>query len=146
MGALNRHLPAAAAVFAAAAINAAAFRQAAAGKTVWDGVYSDAQSTRGEEVSKTSCVSCHGEELAGSDLAPALRGDDFRAAWAGRTVGELYEKVQTTMPADRAGSLKPQQSADVVAYMFEINEYPAGASELASEMAALQQIKITSKK
>ena len=146
MGPLNRCVIAAAAVFAAAAINAAAFGQAAAGKTVWDGVYADAQSKRGEEVSKTSCVTCHGDELAGSDLAPALKGDDFRAAWAGRTVGELFEKVQTTMPADNAGSLKPQQSADVVAYMFKINEYPAGASGLASEMAALKQINITGKK
>jgi mono/diheme cytochrome c family protein len=137
---------AAAAVFAGTAISAAAFGQGAAGKTVWDGIYADAQSQRGEEVSKTSCVSCHGERLAGSDLAPGLQGDDFRGAWAGRTVGELFEKVQTTMPADSAGSLKPQQSADVIAYMFKLNEYPAGASELASEMAALQQIKITGKK
>jgi hypothetical protein len=50
------------------------------------------------------------------------------------------------MPADQAGSLKPEQSADLVAYMFKLNEYPAGATELASDMAALQQIKIASKK
>jgi mono/diheme cytochrome c family protein len=146
VGTLNRYLIALAAVFAAAALHAAASGQAPAGKTVWDGVYADAQSQRGEEVSKTSCVSCHGDGLAGGDLAPSLKGDDFRGAWAGRSVGELFEKVQTTMPADRAGSLKPQQSADVIAYMFKINDYPAGAGELASDMAALQQIKITGKK
>jgi quinoprotein glucose dehydrogenase len=113
---------------------------------VWDGVYADAQSQRGEELSKAGCASCHGDELAGSDLAPALQGDDFRGAWSGRTAAELFEKVQTTMPADRAGTLKPQQSADLVAYIFKINDYPAGAADLASEMPALQQIKITSKK
>jgi quinoprotein glucose dehydrogenase len=141
----NRYLIAAAALFAVAA-NAAAFGQSSGGKSVWDSVYSDAQSKRGEEVSKKGCVSCHGEGLAGSDLAPALQGEDFRAAWAGRTAGELFDKIQTTMPADQAGSLKPQQSADLVAYMFKLNEYPAGTTELASEMAALQQIKITGKK
>ena len=67
-------------------------------------------------------------------------------AWSGRTAAELFEKIQTTMPADRAGTLKPQQSADLVAYIFKFNDYPAGAADLASEMPALQQIKITSKK
>ena len=50
------------------------------------------------------------------------------------------------MPADRVGTLKPPQSADLVAFILKLNEYPAGSSELASEMPALQQIKITSKK
>jgi mono/diheme cytochrome c family protein len=145
MNGFNRYLAATAALFAAAAIHAAAFSQAP-GKSVWDGVYADAQSKRGEEVSKKSCVSCHGEELAGSDLAPALKGDDFKGAWSGRTAAELFEKIQTTMPADQAGSLKPEESADLVAYMFKLNEYPAGASNLTSDMAALQQIKIASKK
>ena len=148
MGIFSRYFVATAAAFAAAVINAAALGQApaSAGKTVWDGVYADAQSTRGEELSKAGCVSCHGDELAGGDLAPALKGDDFRGAWAGRTAAELFEKIQTTMPADRAGTLKPQQSADLVAYMFKINEYPAGTTELGSDMPALQQIKITGKK
>jgi quinoprotein glucose dehydrogenase len=135
----------AAAVFAAAAIDAAA-SSAQAGKTVWDGVYSDAQSQRGQDLSKASCVTCHGEGLAGTDLAPALQGDDFKAAWSGRTAAELFEKIQTTMPADRVGTLKPPQSADLVAFILKLNEYPAGSSEPASEMPALQQIKITSKK
>lgn len=146
MGSFSRYLTTAAVLFVAAAVNSSASSQQASGKTVWDGVYADAQSQRGAEVSKSSCVSCHGEELAGSDLAPGLKGDDFKGAWAGRTAAELFEKIQTTMPADRAGSLKPQQSADLVAYIFKINDYPAGAVDLASEMPALQQIKITGKK
>jgi len=145
MSSFNRCLMTAAAVFAAAAIDAAA-SSAQAGKTVWDGVYSDAQSQRGQDLSKASCVTCHGEGLAGTDLAPALQGDDFKAAWSGRTAAELFEKIQTTMPADRVGTLKAPQSADLVAFILKLNEYPAGSSELASEMPALQQIKITSKK
>jgi len=145
MSSFNRCLMTAAAVFAAAAIDAAA-SSAQAGKTVWDGVYSDAQSQRGQDLSKASCVTCHGEGLAGTDLAPALQGDDFKTAWSGRTAAELFEKIQTTMPADRVGTLKAPQSADLVAFILKLNEYPAGSSELASEMPALQQIKITSKK
>ena len=145
MNGFNRYLATTAALFAAAAVNSAAFSQTP-GKSVWDSVYADPQSKRGEEVSKKSCATCHGDELAGSDLAPALKGEDFRGAWSGRTAAELFEKIQTTMPADQAGSLKPEQSADLVAYIFKLNEYPAGATELASDIAALQQIKIASKK
>jgi S-disulfanyl-L-cysteine oxidoreductase SoxD len=145
MFSFNRYLMTAAAVFAAAAIEVAAF-SAQAGKTVWDGVYSDAQSTRGQDLSKASCVTCHGNELAGSDLAPALQGDDFKGVWTGRSAAELFDKIQTTMPADNVGTLKPPQSADLVAYILKLNGYPSGAAELAPEMAALQQIKITSNK
>jgi S-disulfanyl-L-cysteine oxidoreductase SoxD len=143
----TRCLLASAVVCAAVAFSSAATAQGPAGsKTVWDGVYTDAQSSRGESVSKASCVSCHGDELAGSDLAPALQGNDFQGVWTGRAVAELFEKVHTTMPADRVGMLKPEQSADLVAYILKINGFPAGAGELASEMPALLQIKISSKR
>ena len=99
----------------------------------------------GEELSKASCVTCHGNELAGTDLAPALHGDDFKGVWTGRTAAELFEKIHTTMPADNVGTLKAPQSADLVAYILKLNGYPSGAAELASEMPALQQIKIASK-
>ena len=145
MSSFNRCLMAAAAMFAAAAIGPTAF-SAQAGKTVWDGVYSEAQSQRGEELSKATCVTCHGNELAGSDLAPALQGDDFKGVWTGRAAAELLDKIQSTMPADQVGTLKPPQSADLVAYILKVNGYPAGAAELPADMPALQQIKITTKK
>ena len=61
MGRFNRYLVTAAMMFVAAAINSSAFSQPASGTTVWDGVYADEQSKRGAEVSKASCVSCHGD-------------------------------------------------------------------------------------
>ena len=73
MNGFNRYLAATAALFAAAAINSAAFSQAP-GKSVWDGVYADAQSKRGEEVSKKSCVTCHGDELAGQRSRAGAEG------------------------------------------------------------------------
>ena len=115
-------------------------------KTVWDGVYSEEQSLKGQEVSKASCVTCHGEGLGGSDLAPALMGPDFVAAWSGRSVGELYEKIHTTMPADGPGTLKPQQSASLVAYILKLNEFPAGTTEVGTDLTALNQFMIRSKK
>ena len=129
-------------------LHAAAAQQAAAAgaRTVWDGVYTAEQSARGKEVATSTCDACHGEGLAGSDIGPGLRGEDFKSGWVGRTVGDLFEKIHTTMPANSPGSLKPQQSADLVAYIFKLNEFPEGTTELPSETAQLGAISISAKK
>jgi hypothetical protein len=41
--------------------------------------------------------------------------------------------------------LKPAQAADVVEYIFKLNDFPAGQTELGTEMAALNDIKIRQK-
>jgi mono/diheme cytochrome c family protein len=106
------------------------------------GVYSDAQSQRGQGISEKSCESCHGMKLSGSDIGPTLVGDFFTGNWADRSVGDLFEKIHTTMPADAPGTLSPAQTADVIAYIFKLNKFPAGANDLAGETAALNAIKI----
>jgi mono/diheme cytochrome c family protein len=111
-------------------------------KSTADSVYSDDQSKRGEGVSEGKCSVCHGEKLIGTDLAPGLQGDSFLSTWSGRTAGDLYEKIQTTMPADAPGSLNPQQASDLVAYIFKLNKFPSGAGELGKEQDALKAIKI----
>jgi mono/diheme cytochrome c family protein len=106
------------------------------------GVYSDAQSARGQSISEKSCESCHGMKLSGSDIGPTLVGDFFTSNWVDRSVGDLYEKIHTTMPADAPGTLSPAQTADVIAYIFKLNNFPAGANDLGSESAALNGVKI----
>jgi mono/diheme cytochrome c family protein len=119
----------------------AALAAAQAGNTS-AGVYSDAQSARGQSISEKSCESCHGMKLSGSDIGPTLVGDFFTSNWADRSVGDLYEKIHTTMPADAPGTLSPAQTADVIAYIFKLNKFPAGSNDLAGEAAALNAIKI----
>jgi len=106
------------------------------------GVYSDAQSARGQAVSEKSCESCHGAKLSGSDIGPTLVGDYFTSNWVDRSVGDLYEKVHGTMPADAPGTLSPAQAAEIIAYIFKLNKFPAGSNDLASEASALNAIKI----
>ena len=77
---------------------------------------------------------------------PALAGKDFLASWQGKTVGDLYDKTFTTMPATAPGSLTPAQTADIVAYMLSSSRYKAGAADLESKTEALQQIKIEAPK
>jgi mono/diheme cytochrome c family protein len=116
------------------------------GSTVLDGVYSEDQHRRGQELAKAFCAACHGDALAGTDSGPTLAGTDFIAVWSGMSVGDLFDKIQTTMPADAPGSLKPQQTADLVAHILKLNDFPAGTTELGSELAALKQIRIRSRK
>ena len=65
----------------------------AQGKSVNDGVYSDAQAKRGTTLYAEQCASCHGENLEGvADLFPALTGDAFGKTWQGKSVGELVRQ------------------------------------------------------
>ena len=114
------------------------------GKNAADGVYTEAQSTRGQELYGKMCSSCHGDKLDGTAMAPTLSGQDFLGGWNDRTAADLNEKIQTTMPADKAGSLTPEQSADLVAYLLKVNTYPAGATELAPG-AGLAEIRLKGK-
>jgi mono/diheme cytochrome c family protein len=113
----------------------------AQGKTTLDGVYSDAQAARGETVYKESCTSCHGDDLSGGGQAPALAGKDFNGDWVDLSLGDLFDRTHLSMPADKPGSLTPAQTADVIAYLLKKGSFPAGATDLPADAAALKAIK-----
>ena len=91
----------------------AAVLVAAQAKTTTDSVYTAAQAKRGETVYSASCASCHAADLSGSGQAPSLAGKEFTEGWNGQTLADLLDRIQTTMPADAPGSLKPADTADV---------------------------------
>jgi mono/diheme cytochrome c family protein len=107
-------------------------------KSAKDGVYTEAQATRGKAAYLASCASCHQEGLQGADLAPPLKGDDFLLPWSSKSVHELFDRVATTMPGDAPGSLTPQVNADIVAYMLQVNRFPAGAEELKADPGVMK--------
>jgi len=109
-------------------------------KSVKEGVYTAEQAKRGETMYKENCAACHGEDLAGSGPMPALAGNDFVANW--KTVGDLFEKTHSSMPASAPGSLSEQQTSDIIAFMLSKSNFPAGTTELAVKQDALMQIKI----
>jgi quinoprotein glucose dehydrogenase len=111
---------------------------------VWDGVYSEAQARRGEEVYRQACANCHGPELEGADMTPGLTGGVFTSNWNDLTLGDLFERIRTTMPLDKPGSVSRQQNADLVAFLLKANQWPAGTTELTRELGALKQIRIQS--
>ena len=73
-------------------------------RTVWDGVYTVAQATRGEQVYQDECTFCHLDDLMGDAFATPLIEDAFTFRWDGSTVGDLMTVIQVTMPADRRRS------------------------------------------
>ena len=109
-------------------------------RSVWDGVYTDGQARRGEASYLQECSNCHGRGLEGADMTPALTGLTFTANWDGLTLGDLFERIRITMPANNPGSVPRQQIADTLAYLLSFNKFPAGETELPREVQALKQI------
>jgi mono/diheme cytochrome c family protein len=113
---------------------------ASATRSVWDGVYSKEQATRGQTAYNSKCARCHGEALLGGEDSPPLVDKDFLEKWNGKSVGSLVELTRKTMPADGPGKLSRQQTTDIVAYLLSANGFPAGAGDLPSDAAVLEEI------
>src|SRR4051812_24555611 len=106
---------------------AGAFALASAGAqsppSIWDGVYSEAQAARGAALYQTQCASCHGDKLQGKGPTPPLAGPDFTMNWEGMTVGDLFDKIHASMPADKPGSLSREQNASLIAHILSVNNF-----------------------
>ena len=126
----------------AAIILFAAAIAAQSSRSVWDGVYTAEQAQRGEALYTRQCARCHGAQLTGGESAPPLAGGDFLSNWNGLTVGDLFERVRISMPADRPGQITRQQNADILAHILRANQFPAGKSELEQQAEVLKQIRI----
>ena len=119
---------------------------AASKKTVWDGVFSEAQTIRGEALYMKSCAVCHRNDLGGTASdAPPLRGRDFFIRWRGQTVADMLQEIQMLMPASNPGSLTTQTYLDIMSFLFKSNGIAAGTTELRDDSDALRQIVITEK-
>ena len=94
------------------------------------GVYTEAQATRGQATFVTECSPCHGQTAQGNGEAPALSGAEFTADWVGLTLGDLFDRIRTTMPQDNPASLTRDAYADILAFLLKANGMPAGAKEL----------------
>jgi S-disulfanyl-L-cysteine oxidoreductase SoxD len=115
-------------------------------RSVWEGVYTDEQAERGHSVYHSQCEVCHGESLTGGDEVPPLAGPQFLSNWSGLTVGDLFERIRKTMPANDPGHLTSQQNADVLAYLLSFNMFPEGKTELPHDAELLKQIRIEATK
>jgi cytochrome c len=127
-------------------------------RSVTDGVYTAEQAKRGRGPYEKRCVLCHLDrgqgheampEIVGQSLeregdaeAPAVAGEPFQKKWNGRTVWDLFSTMTSTMPVGSPRSLAQQEYADVLAYLFELNKFPAGPQELTPARDELESIAI----
>ena len=122
----------------AVAVGASVYGQQA--KTVWDGVYTAEQAARGATLYEEQCARCHGEALSGVEAAPPLTGDRFSSNWEGVALSDLFERMRSSMPQDKPGSLSRAQNADLLAHMLNVGGFPAGNTSIDGQAGALAQI------
>jgi alcohol dehydrogenase (cytochrome c) len=84
-------------------------------------VFTAEQVTIGQAAFQTTCARCHQPDLRGSNEAPPLVGQNFMAAWRGRSTNDLYTKIRTSMPADNPGSVPDEAAVALVAYILRQN-------------------------
>lgn len=111
-------------------------------KTILDGVYTAAQASRGKASFVMHCSSCHSEDLSGIS-GPTLKGSQFIDNWREYSLGTLYTLIKETMPRGK-DKLTEAAYIDILTYILERNEYPAGSSELTPD--AVHTIGLVGKK
>ena len=124
------------------ALGAVGARRVAAAemKSQWDDVYSLEQAKRGEPLYSDRCAACHGSDLSGGEMAPALVGFAFTANWDGLTLGDMFERIRVSMPQDDPNSLTRAEKIDVLGFILYKGGYPAGQTELPSQTEVLKTI------
>jgi mono/diheme cytochrome c family protein len=100
-------------------------------------IYSDGQAKKGEKTFAKHCAACHERFF--------FTGARFDDAWVGHPAFDLFDRIQSSMPQDKPGSLSKQQYAEVVAYILKLNGYPPGKEALPSEPDALKTVMINPK-
>jgi mono/diheme cytochrome c family protein len=108
-----------------------------AGKTVWDGVYTDAQAERATATFSSTCSRCH---TLGADGNRPLSGDKFWEGYTQKTVADLLTFVSKNMPNGQGGTLPAATYNDLVALILKSNGFPAGKTEVTPDTVAGVQI------
>ncbi len=115
-------------------------------KKATEGVYTKEQADAGKASYAAKCGTCHGDSLTGGEMAPALVGGSFLNNWNGLTAFDFFDRVKTTMPVGKEGSLSRADTAGITAFVLSANGYPAGQAALPTDEEALKTVKIDPKK
>jgi S-disulfanyl-L-cysteine oxidoreductase SoxD len=105
-----------------------------------DGLYTVGQAQRGGTAYQKQCAVCHGSELDGVGPYPPLSEGEFLSKYEDQPVFVLFDKINTTMPADHPGLLTRPQTADILSFILSFNKFPAGKTELPSDEESLKKL------
>ena len=112
-------------------------------KTVWNGVYTAEEATRGQAAFVQSCSGCHGAQGDYRQMGPAFQGTPFMERWREFNVGSIFNLIHDTMPRDNPGGLDDRTYLDIIARMLQVNGFPAGTEQLTVE--GIRKIQIEGK-
>jgi alcohol dehydrogenase (cytochrome c) len=100
------------------------------------------QAAAGGAAYEQSCSTCHGATLR--QLPDALLGGrEFVAEWGDRSIGELIEQIEATMPPENPGGLAPSAYVEIAAFLLQANGAPADEVVLTANSAAIIRDSLT---
>jgi mono/diheme cytochrome c family protein len=114
-------------------------------RSIWDGVYTNAQADYGKVLYSNYCAKCHGGTLDGADEIPGLKGSNFMADWETQSVADLVTRIHTTMPMNNPRALSISSTTDLVAYLLRQNQMAAGNTDLPADQGNLARFALMPK-
>ena len=87
--------------------------------------YAGSQAQAGSQAYATHCAGCHGAELEGIHLAPALVGSRFDQSWRDKSLDVLSFHVRR-MPVAAPGSLSDATYTNILAFILQSNGLVSG--------------------
>lgn len=125
----RRRWPLRLSVASAAALGGAALAQGGA-------TFAD-QVEAGRTAYATECAACHGEQLTGSQFAPALKGAAFLNKWGDAPLEQVHDYIRSSMPPARAGGLDDETYAELLALILAENGADNGGAPLPADSRQL---------
>ena len=104
------------------------------------GYYTIDHATAGANIYQAKCASCHGAQMEGY-IGPSLRGHAFQVITSRESdAGRLLLIISRNEPQNNPGGLSEDEDANVLAYILQVNGYPAGREKLSAESSHLREL------
>ena len=94
--------------------------------------YTQMQADSGQRIYAQRCANCHGFNLEGFELAPALAGNLFTRRFGDGSADNLARNV-LRMPPNEVG-LSEEETAEVLAYLFSRNGVEVGTTPVSASL------------
>jgi len=76
----------------------------------------------------------------------SLAGAAFTTVWGDKSLQSLFDKMKSTMPLERPGTLSDQAYIEALARILEVNRFPASdGSELPLDREVLEKLTLPKK-
>jgi len=117
-----------------------------AGSSKKPALYRSEQASAGRKLYDANCSACHGERLEGG-AGPALSGSALAtlARNTRLTVGDMFAWASLQMPLNEPASLKRAEYVDIMAYILQVNGYPAGPTALNYAIGSRSNVKMSAR-